>query len=273
MHNFDRIDNDNFFTLNANNNYVDNISISLARSESSLDNLVKPISSYASPSSSPTVTNLQLNADNNSTAVNKFGIVITYKDLFSTCNANWFNDNIIDFYFHLISSFFGDSSVYSLSHYIFTSYASSLQLNLKKTTLEKISKHKFLLIPTLFNKHWRVLIINILKKEICLYDSLNLFEIDYTNLILGLLSSVLVVEKSSLTSTWSFKKVYKPSQFNDFDCGAFICLYVRYFFLNASSSFSENQIPDFRIHIQKEILGAELQTFDSLDTGFDKAES
>jgi Ulp1 family protease len=100
---------------------------------------------------------------------------------------------------------------------------------------------------------------------------LNLFESGYIDLIHGFLSIALDVDKSLLISGWSFIKIFKPSQCNSFDCGAFICLYARYFFLNSLSSFSQNQIPDFRVHVLNEILAAEIQVFDSQDLNFAEA--
>jgi Ulp1 family protease len=116
----------------------------------------------------------------------------------------------------------------------------TLSLKLKDSTLEKISKHEFLLIPTLFKHHWRVLIIDNAKKEITIFDSLNLFEPDYMDLVRNMLGIILVTDGSLLSKVWRFKCIFKPSQNNSYDCGAFICLFARNFFLNSSSSFSQN---------------------------------
>jgi Ulp1 family protease len=209
------------------------------------------------------ITN-EINDLNFNTAVSKSGFDICYHDLFSTRNQNWFNDNIIDFYLFLISSFFGAVKIYSFPSSMFSKFTSNLSLSFKKSKLDSFGNYNFFLIPTIYEKHWRLVIVDILKREITFYDSLNWSGSRYFDLVLAMLCIILKIDLVTLNNGWCIKKVVKPSQHNDYDCGAFICFFARNFFLNSTAIFSQNQISDFREHILNEILATELISFDGL---------
>jgi Ulp1 family protease len=174
--------------------------------------------------------------------------------------------------FILISTFFGTNTIFTFPSTLFVNFTQKSSLKLKISTREKISKHKFLILPTLFNNHWRVVISDSSKRVISIYDSLNYFEPENLELVHSMLCIIYDLERSLLSKNWCIKHIYKPSQNNSYDCGAFICLFVRFFFLN-SSSFSQNLVTDFRAHILKELMAAELFIFDSLDSDFPKKTS
>jgi Ulp1 family protease len=99
-----------------------------------------------------------------------------------------------------------------------------------------------------------------------LYDSLNLFESAYILIVKNMLSTLFNTSKQCLNENWCFRKIFKPSQENYFDCGAFIYLFASYSLLNSSPLFSQNQIPDFREHIINEIAAGKILPFDILQT-------
>jgi Ulp1 family protease len=265
-------DNNNFYIIDNSNNSSDSLEINNLNSNSSPPNNRNAFSQNCTSSS------IQLNSRisdcNYSTAVVNDSFILSYHDLHSTLRDNWFNDNIIDFYFNLISSFNNIKNIVALSHTLFSGFLSKSTITLKASTKKRIGEHQFILVPTLFNKHWRVLIIDKSKKEIIIYDSLNLFNdslngTSYLPLVQNFISILMNQDKTFSLSDWGIHKIYKPSQDNAFDCGPFICLYTRNFFINTSSSFSQNLIPDFRKHLLKEIFESKLFLFDFLDIGFD----
>ena len=119
--------------------------------------------------------------------------------------------------------------------------------------------------PINYKDHWKVVIVNLSVKTICLYDSIGHEQDD-------------PVESSHLETIRNFiQQVYKffgekwtvlkwkhyianetPKQLNAYDCGIFSFKFVDYILFGKPLSFSQDDMPRFRKEMTAEIRGQRL---------------
>jgi sentrin-specific protease 1 len=183
-----------------------------------------------------------------------------FGDLMTLNGNNWVNDNVIDKYFGLIVER-SEKNVHAFSSHFFPKLKKDGYKSVARWTKEIcLFSFKLILVPICFNYHWTLAIIDMGKKEIKHFDSLNGFNKECLEVLLDYLQNEIDQKAPILKSVkWKLTKAkHFPQQLNNHDCGVFICKYADHLSLNQKMSFNQTQMPLFRKAIMWEIINKKL---------------
>lgn len=112
---------------------------------------------------------------------------------------------------------------------------------------------KYIFFPiNIDNKHWVLVVVQILQRRIVYYDSMDTDNFKYklyTSTILNYLCAKWQSTKSSAfeSKEWAIILMEEiPKQKNDYDCGVFICMYADYILEDKNMNFSQSDMEKAR---------------------------
>jgi Ulp1 family protease len=163
--------------------------------------------------------------------------------LHGTHNNGLLTDEIVNFYIKLLEESSSDRTGPSVS-VVNSFYFGHLKRKLEWSLV--LPKHR-LIIPINIEGnpgHWFTLCIDFLKAEIQIYDSLR------TNY-----EEVVAIVKEKFQLNFRLKVSRFPKQKNAVDCGVFMCMAIRFLYLECENnlSFKHNDIPKIRKLMAEEI--------------------
>lgn len=192
------------------------------------------------------------------TGLNNFGITILKNDIDRLNPRCWLNDNIINYYLHLLVA-----NTLSSGFVFETFFYSSLMRN-GITGVQNwykninIFQFEIIYIPiNINNNHWILVTVENMKCKVTIYDSFH----QNQDLVLSQLKNFLTMKYMQLygvqlTSHWCFVQEYEiPVQRNTYDCGVFICKIAQCKSLNLNSfDFMARDMDFYRKNILHSIL-------------------
>ncbi|KAE9523690.1 hypothetical protein AGLY_015908 [Aphis glycines] len=183
------------------------------------------------------------------------------KDLYQVFLVNtWLNDIAMQHYFNLLGHK-SNNTIYVLSTYFYYDLEKLgidgfTEKYLKNVRLLNYSK---ILIPTHLGNHWVLVVVEVSKRKIIYYDSLDYFTSLCPKLMmlkeflnLGHIAKQENSQSSSIIT--DICSGVSPKQNNRYDCGIFACMNARYNMCNKPSAFSQADIPLLRHKIFYEMV-------------------
>ena len=157
------------------------------------------------------------------------GFCVTREQLKCLEGQFWLNDEVINFYFHLIVAKL--PKVYAFGSHFFPKLKSSGFKGVARWTKNvDLFSQDYILIPIHLGSHWCLAVVDVNRQSINYYDSLG----GKPQYILDLLGDYLEEEfqtkrKSQKSSPFGFGKYFInniPQQENADDCGVFMCMFA-----------------------------------------------
>ncbi|CCE80230.1 Piso0_003332 [Millerozyma farinosa CBS 7064] len=191
--------------------------------------------------------------------VSGFQIEITSRDLQTLKYGNWLNDNIIDFYFNLITE--KNPRVYGWTTHFFTTLKQkgyqSVARWAKRRKLDVTAKDIILVPVNIMGTHWALAVINNIEKRFQYFDSLS----SRGNMpALQLLRTYMKEEGKKLGSSINFESyeiqaaMPSPQQNNGSDCGVFTCVCANYISRGKQLTYSQKDMKIIRKNMAYEII-------------------
>ncbi|XP_043288817.1 sentrin-specific protease 1-like [Venturia canescens] len=187
---------------------------------------------------------------------------ISIQSLSTLQGDNWVNDEVINAYMTLISS---QSQTYTKTkekiHCMSSFFYHRLQTGgypaVRRWT-RKIDLFSFdkILVPLHFGDHWCLASIDLLKKRINFFDSLDGMDRNSLKVLLNYLIHEAKDKNNPSFNPSEWQLVSRkeiPRQRNGFDCGVFVCLFAKYEATNRKMNFIQEDIRKERIRIAEEI--------------------
>lgn len=195
----------------------------------------------------------------NSLIVSNFQIDIFVRDLKTLDDRNWLNDNIIDYYFNLITS--SNENVYGWTTHFFTTLQAKGYQGVARWARRRkvdLTKKDLILVPiNIMETHWALAVINNQDKSFGYYDSLA----SSGNInALRILKDYMINEGKRLNSNINFQSyemhpsIKTPQQKNGYDCGVFTCTCARYISNSLPLTYSQNDMKVIRRRMAYEII-------------------
>lgn len=205
-------------------------------------------------------TNLSLS--DSTQIIQKFCIPITVRDLKTLRPPNWLNDEVINFYFELLSQRSKENSnlprLHIFNTFFYPKLKSSGYDSVKRWTRKiDIFSYDLILIPIHLGIHWCCAEINFKEKSIFYYDSLHNNNKACLKLLLEYVFEEYKDKKGAVfdSENWTlFSPKNIPCQQNGYDCGVFTCIFAEYRSRNADFTFSQKNMNYFRDRISYEII-------------------
>ena len=198
----------------------------------------------------------------NKLCVSAFNINIFENDMSLLTNNQRINDNLIDFYFNIISSSVNRVKCLSISSLFFVHYVRKGVIPVSWIK-KSLNDYDLILIPIIFKQHWTLLSFDIPSNEVTHLNSLNLSgkaNDDLVKIIFQFAQKLTALIDSTRRS-WKYRDYLNlPQQTNDIDCGIFACTFAKYIAHNGSFNFNfmQNDIDKIRSKMFNEILKVEL---------------
>lgn len=191
--------------------------------------------------------------------VDKFNITIKRKDIQTLQGLNWLNDEIINFYFNLITE--KRTNVYAFNTFFYPKLVTGKQKSLARWTRKvDLFKYDKILIPIHLGMHWTLAVIDMKVKRISYYDSMGANNREcLLSLYEYLQDEHMDKKKSPLQDTFELvKEEGIPKQFNGSDCGMFACKYAEFISRNAKFTFDQTNMSYYRRRMIYEIISKRL---------------
>ncbi|XP_034245537.1 ubiquitin-like-specific protease 1A [Thrips palmi] len=208
----------------------------------------------------PTLNSEMQQLINASFEIDPNDVIVHFNDLhirgcdFQTLKpATWLNDMIIDCYMGLVSQTSGQTSgklTLAVTCHFITSLIAHGIAGHKGTikSKEEIEVFDFLLVPFCTNSHWTLIIVDVKRRVMTVYDSL---EKEH--------HGVLQLVKLYFSGDWTTVHAEGiPRQNNGYDCGIFICMYAKHFCLGNGFQFGQEAMPHLRSLLAYELLTTKL---------------
>jgi len=196
----------------------------------------------------------------NVTNIEKYNIRLTKTDFDLLRPGKWLNDNIIDFYMHMLrekfqsricafSSFFSRKFDSGYNYSSVKQWFTKLKCRVKFQDLEKI-----FLPCNIHGKHWILIVLNPPEKKIQIYDSL--YPHDVKNL--GKMMQNYVADEVQMH--FDIEEIKSPQQLNGDDCGVFVCMFAKMLIMGIplAKKFQQHEINSFRAEMLYDIQRGEL---------------
>ncbi|CUM53770.1 uncharacterized protein AC631_00263 [Debaryomyces fabryi] len=168
-----------------------------------------------------------------SVVTSAFQIEITTRDLQTLCDGHWLNDNVIDFYFNLITS--KNQSVFGWTTHFFTTLKLKGYQGVARWSKRKkvnVTEKDLILVPiNIMGTHWALAVVNNKEKRFQYFDSLSS---NGNQQALQIIKNYMIQEGKKHNSSIDFEKysimknMPSPQQQNGFDCGVFACICAKY---------------------------------------------
>ncbi|KAL0966783.1 hypothetical protein UPYG_G00300070 [Umbra pygmaea] len=186
---------------------------------------------------------------------------LTLEDLSTLDHENWLNDQVINMYGDLIMES-AQHKVHFFNSFFYHQLITKGYEGVKRWTrkVDLFSK-ALLLVPIHLEIHWCLVTANTITKSIHLYDSQGfIYKEAAENVLRYILTEAKEKKKTAFQSGW---KMYAnegiPQQTNENDCGAFVLEYCRCLSLGKPLHFSQEDMPNVRNRIYRELCECKLQ--------------
>lgn len=199
----------------------------------------------------------------NNTIVSQYSIDISVRDLQTLYYGRWLNDNVMDFYFNLITDK-TDSCFGWTTHFFTTLQQRGYQGVARWSKRKKVNVNttNLILIPiNIMSTHWALAVVDNEYKTITYYDSLS----SNGNLsALLLIKDYMIQEGKKNNSPIDYEEFeiqpnFKtPQQQNGSDCGVFTCICAKYIATSKPLTYSQNDMKIFRRRMSYEIINKNL---------------
>ncbi|KAM9321990.1 sentrin-specific protease 5-like isoform 1-T2 [Pholidichthys leucotaenia] len=185
---------------------------------------------------------------------------LTLEDLLTLAVQNWLNDQVMNMYGELIMES-SNHKVHFLNSFFHRQLMTKGYDGVKRWTKQvDLFSKSLLLVPIHLEVHWCLVMADIAKKQICLYDSQgNALQKVARNILKYLMKEAKEKKQTSFENGWmvSFEENI-PQQTNENDCGVFVLEYSRCLALMRPFQFSQKDIPKIRKRIYKELCDCKL---------------
>ncbi|CAF0925869.1 unnamed protein product, partial [Brachionus calyciflorus] len=188
----------------------------------------------------------------NFTAISNFGINLTSVDMDRLKPRTWLNDNLINYYLHLLV-WYNKINAFNFESYFYSTLSTRGCLNVKNWFRGvNIFQFDLILIPINMGNHWILATIENFKCKVTVYDSFK----HNQNSVLDNLRFYLEMKyreqyNVSLTPHRVFYQEQNiPLQTNTYDCGVFLCKFAYTKSLNSNSfNFLAREMDYYRKNI------------------------
>ena len=209
------------------------------------------------------VVNKYWNQPPGSVVSSAFQIEITTRDLQTLCDGQWLNDNVIDFYFNLVTA--KNQSVFGWTTHFFTTLKLKGYQGVARWSKRKkvnVTEKDLILVPiNIMGTHWALAVVNNKEQKFQYYDSLS----SNGNLqALQILKSYMIQEGKKQNSSIDFdkyslmKNMSSPQQLNGFDCGVFACICAKYVAQWKKLTYGQKDMKIIRRRMAYEIIAKDL---------------
>ncbi|CUM49144.1 unnamed protein product [Debaryomyces tyrocola] len=192
-----------------------------------------------------------------------FQIEITTRDLQTLCDGQWLNDNVIDFYFNLVTA--KNQSVFGWTTHFFTTLKLKGYQGVARWSKRKkvnVTEKDLILVPiNIMGTHWALAVVNNKEEKFQYFDSLS----SNGNLqALQILKSYMIQEGKKQNSSIDFEKyslmknMPSPQQLNGFDCGVFACICAKYVAQWKKLTYGQKDMKLIRRRMAYEIITKDL---------------
>lgn len=195
--------------------------------------------------------------------VSQYSIDISIRDMQTLYYGRWLNDNVMDFYFNLITDKI-DSCFGWTTHFFTTLQARGYQGVGRWSKRKKVNVNttNLILIPiNIMSTHWALAAVDNEYKTITYYDSLS----SNGNLSALLLIKGYMIEEGKKNNSPIDYEEFEllpnfetPQQQNGSDCGVFTCICAKYIATNKLLTYSQNDMKIFRRRMSYEIINKTL---------------
>jgi len=197
--------------------------------------------------------------------VQAFNVTITRHDLASLADLNWLNDEVVNFYFHLLlerSKGKDCLKIHFFNSFFYPKLMKTGYSGVRRWTKKvDIFSMDVVVLPVHLGMHWCLAAIDMRKKQIAYYDSLK----GNNNQCLAVLRNYIIEEHKDKKKTalavneWSqIQPKNIPEQKNGCDCGVFTCMYADCLTKDSPFNFTQTDMPYFRERMVYEILTKKL---------------
>ncbi|XP_043282341.1 sentrin-specific protease 1-like [Venturia canescens] len=249
-------------TQNNNNNNIDNNKNKRKKTDDNEEKQIKKTKRETTKEDKENNTNNDVKNENKrksndnddgQTKTKKIKREIKQQDLETLNGTNWLNDEVINNYLELIS----DEKTYVMSSYFFPRlHVNGYEAVKRWTKKVNIFKYKKMIVPINLGNHWCLAVIDFVASNIVYYDSFGRENPKY----LITLRNYLVEEAKNKGAgpiqieEWSLvTKMNIPRQTNGYDCGVFVCLYAKHVIERKEMNFSQQEMPQKRRQIRREL--------------------
>lgn len=204
----------------------------------------------------------------NQILADEFNIKITRGHMHTLDGLNWLNDEVINFYMELIvkrSKELDDiPKVHAMNTFFYPKLKTQSYTSVKRWTRRvDIFSKDIILFPIHLGVHWCLAIADFRKKELQYLDSMGGNGMACLRILKNYLWFEHLDKKKEEydISTWKeivFGRNQIPQQMNGSDCGVFTCKFAEYISVDATFSFSQQDMPYFRRAMVWEILNKSL---------------
>lgn len=204
--------------------------------------------------------------------ISNYQIDLTVRDLQTLRPAQWLNDNIIDFYFNMISE--QNPQYFSWTSHFYTTLKargySGVQRWGKRKKLNLFEKSLVFIPINISSTHWALATIDNKAKTLAYYDSLNALNTNseeeeeriarFPGLELiktymkGEVGRLQLGNTVDVDSYELLDQIKVPQQQNGFDCGVFTCVCAYYLSTHKPLTYSQKDIPTFRARMIYELI-------------------
>lgn len=192
-----------------------------------------------------------------------FSIEISIRDLLTLADRQWLNDNVIDFYFNLISQ--DNPEVFGWTTHFFTTLQErgyqGVARWLKRKKLNVAEKAIIFVPINILGTHWALAVVDNTAKSISYMDSLA----SSGNLpALETIREYMVQEGKKhnlLVDFYSYTlhpRARTPQQLNGYDCGVFTCQCARYLAKKRGLLYGQKDMKTIRRRMAYEIISKKL---------------
>lgn len=205
------------------------------------------------------LVNKHWNSHSSSVIVSNYLIDISTRDLQTLSDGKWLNDNIIDYYFNLITG--GLPSVFGWTTHFFTTLQEKGYQGVARWAKRKrvdVTLKDLVLVPiNIMLTHWALATVNNKEKTFEYYDSLT----SKGNLpALKILREYMTQEGKRIGSGIDFMSyemkpnMETPQQRNGFDCGVFTCTCAKFVAFHKPLSYGQKDMKILRRRMAYEII-------------------
>ncbi|XP_061784648.1 uncharacterized protein [Nerophis lumbriciformis] len=185
---------------------------------------------------------------------------LTLDDLSTLAHENWLNDQVMNMYGELIMEA-SQHKVHFINSFFHRQLMTKGYDGVKRWTKQvDLFSKTLLLVPVHLEVHWCLVVADIARRKICLFDSQgNALRKVARNILKYLITEATEKQQTSFVSDWavSFDENV-PKQTNENDCGVFVLEYCRCLALGQPLHFSQADIPKIRKRIYKELCECKL---------------
>ncbi|NXK29349.1 SENP2 protease, partial [Arenaria interpres] len=192
-----------------------------------------------------------------------FKLKVTREDIQTLRNLCWINDEVINFYLHLVverNKNEGYPAVHAFSTFFYSKLSAWGYKAVRRWTRNvDLFKQDIILVPIHLRLHWTLAVIDVRQKVIKHFDSMGQKGDAICHILLKYLQEESRDKRNVELniSEWTIHSMAAheiPQQLNGSDCGVFTCKYADYVSRDKPMNFTQTHMPYFRRRMVWEII-------------------